>query len=78
MDISRDNLYLGLVVLTEDQYPEVFLIPSSAWIDITDNATFKDRLYPDLKSKPEWGISLNRKHLHLLDQYKIDKQIEQW
>jgi hypothetical protein len=78
VDICRDNLYLGLVVLTEDQYPEVFLIPSSAWIDITDNATFKDRLYPDLKSKPEWGMSLNRKHLHLLDQYKIDKQIEQW
>lgn len=78
VDICRTNLYLGLVILTEDQYPEVFLIPSSAWINITDNSILKNRLYKDLDSKPEWGINLNRKHLHLLDQYKIDKQIEAW
>jgi uncharacterized membrane protein len=75
-EMDRTNLYLALVILRDDQYPESFLIPSSAWLN--PNALFCDRKYQEkgLKSPDEWGLNLSNKTIGLLDAYKIEKQVE--
>ena len=54
----------------DGQLPEVYTIPARAWE--TTNEVFKDKNYDGLKSSPEWGLSLSKKNLHLLDGYKIE------
>lgn len=51
--------------------PEIYLIPAAAWKQ--PNEIFKDRRYDGLKSKPEWGISISKKHLPKLEEYRFDK-----
>ena len=76
LDIKRENLYLALVILTENSYPDAYLIPATAWIDpvgMFSNKNYQDR---GLKSKDEWGLSISKKKLLLLDPYKLSLQIE--
>lgn len=75
-EMSRANLYLALVILKEDQYPESYLIPSSAWLQ--PDELFCDRKYQEkgLKSPDEWGLNISTKNMHLLDAYKLEKQVE--
>ncbi|AMP98899.1 hypothetical protein AY601_1993 [Pedobacter cryoconitis] len=75
-EMSRANLYLALVILKEDQYPESYLIPSSAWL--RPDELFCDRKYQEkgLKSLDEWGLNISTKNMHLLDPYKLEKQVK--
>jgi len=77
-EMVRNNLYLALVILKEDQYPESYLIPSSAWL--TSSAPFCDRKYQEkgLKSPDEWGLNLTSNNLTLLEDYKLDSQVYIW
>ena len=62
-----ERLLLALVLFTDGEPPELFLIPSTAWLK--PNELFKDREYEGKKSKPEWGLELAKKHRPLLEQY---------
>lgn len=75
-EMTRTNLYLALVLLREDNYPEAYIIPSSAWLQ--PNELFCDRKYRErgLNSPDEWGLNISRKNLHLLEPYQIFKQVE--
>jgi hypothetical protein len=75
-DIKRENLYLALVLLAENNYPEAYLIPSNVWLK--PEGIFSNKMYQDrgLKSKDEWGLSISKKNLHLLEPYYISKQVE--
>ncbi|KQN35796.1 hypothetical protein ASE92_06525 [Pedobacter sp. Leaf41] len=75
-EMSRDNLYLALVLLTDDQYPQIFLIPGSAWLN--PNSLLCDRKYQQngKKSKDEWGVNISVKNMPLLEAYRVDEQIE--
>lgn len=77
-DIARSNLYLGLVVLSDDDYPKSYLIPSSTWVD--PSSMFVNKKYQErgLKSKDEWGLNISKKNLHLLEPFRVDKQCELW
>ena len=57
----------------DDQLPDVFVIPATAWAE--PNAVLVERNYdkPGQKSKPEWGISLSKKNYDMLLPYKSDE-----
>ena len=59
--IDHSNQYLALVILREDQFPESYLIPSSAWK--MPNDLLRDRKYQEegLKSPDEWGLNMSAK-----------------
>ncbi len=73
----RDNLYLLLVTLTDNEMPTVYLIPSTVWKNPT--SLFVDRKYdkPDQKSEPEWGINMSAKNMEELSKYEISKYIKE-
>lgn len=76
IDIKRNNLYLALVLLTDGNYPEAYLIPASVWFEA--KAPFSNREYQknNLKSKDEWGLQISKKNLSLLEPFQIAKQVE--
>jgi hypothetical protein len=70
----RDDNLLGLALFFEGREPELFLIPSTRWT--TPDTVFCDRPYGgELKSKPEWGLSLSRKSMPMLDEFRFEHAI---
>jgi hypothetical protein len=67
----RENLYLALVLINNNEMPTIYFIPSTAWN--TPNDLLKDRDYDKegQRSKPEWGINVSKKNMELLEQYNI-------
>ena len=69
---NRDHaLYMLLMLLTDGQDPEMYLIPAVAWSDPEDRV-FVDRDYVGKKSEPEYGINLSLKNKHRLEPYRLD------
>ncbi len=71
--ILRDNLLAAVVLLLQDQPPELYLLPSLAWKQ--PNALLVDRDYEGLKSRPEWGMNLSQKNRPLLAPYAFSQSI---
>jgi len=71
-ELSPD-LYLALAILNEGREPNLFLVPSLAWE--RPNALFVDRDYEGKQSKPEWGLNLSQKNMHLLESYSFSNMI---
>lgn len=65
----RGNLYLALVLLSENQAPDFYLIPSAAWN--SPDGIFVSRDYPGLKSPPEWGLNISKKNMSALKRYRF-------
>jgi len=72
-DPNNDKMYAALVLVRDDSGLEMFLIPSRAWLD--PNALLVGRDFVGKKSKPEWGIGLAAKNLHLLEKYAFEKVV---
>lgn len=70
----RDNVFLALGLLFDDQAPRLFLIPSKVWLE--PNEVFVDRTYDGLKSKPEWGINISKKNMHILEEFAYDTMVK--
>jgi hypothetical protein len=66
-------MVLCLVLLLDGEAPALYLIPSMAWA--TPDAMLVDRDYEGLKSAPEYGISLTKRNMALLEQYEFDRAI---
>src|SRR3712207_6594346 len=66
----RKNLLAVLVLFGTGRWPDLYLVPSTAWE--APNALFVERPYEGLKSKPEWGINLSRRNLPLLEPYGFE------
>jgi hypothetical protein len=69
----RDNLIAAIVIFGDDKTPDLFLIPSIFWK--TPNDLLVSRDYEEKKSKPEWGINISKKNMHLLEPFKLEKII---
>jgi hypothetical protein len=69
----RPDRLLALVLLEEEQQPDVYLIPATAWK--SPNGLLVGRDYEGLKRKPEWGIQLSACNRSLLDPYHFDSVI---
>ncbi len=72
LDASR---FLALVLFGASRTPDVYLVPSSAWLQ--PNSVFVDRDYVGLKSAPEWGVQLSAQAMPLLERYRLAAQLEQ-
>ena len=70
----RDNVFLALGLLFDDQAPRLFLIPAKVWL--APNDVFVDRTYEGLQSKPEWGINISRKNMHILEEFAYDTVVK--
>ncbi len=66
--LSSDRL-IAVVLFTEGQDPELFLIPMTVWN--TPDAVFVDHDYVDGKSKPEYGINWSTKNRGRLESYRF-------
>jgi hypothetical protein len=66
----RENLYAALVILRESHPPDLFLIPSMAWMKPDTFLISRD--FEEAESDPEWGINLSQKNLGLLDRFQFN------
>jgi hypothetical protein len=60
------NLLLALVIVEAGSEPEIYLIPASAWRNA--KPPFADRDYDGLKSPPEFGLTVSRSAMVVLEQ----------
>ena len=74
--LTSDRLVCYLHFL-DDQLPDVFVIPATAWDK--PNAVLVERNYdkPGQTSKPEWGINISKKNFRVLDSYKADNKLKE-
>lgn len=73
-DINCRNLYLALLIFKDENLPVVYVVPATAWQNL--NELFCDKEYIGLKSKPEYGLNISNKNMHLLNPYKIAKTFD--
>jgi len=69
----RANLLAAIVLFFDGEVPQLYLIPSTAWLE--PNALLVSHDYEGKKSKPEWGLNLSKKNLPLLAQFAFDQVI---
>lgn len=69
LSANRIVCYLHFV---DGQLPDVYIIPSTAWL--APNAVLVDRKYDKQGqiSAPEWGINISQKNRSLLEPYKSE------
>jgi len=71
----RKNLLAATVLFFEGKPPQLYLIPSEAWLKF--DALLVSHDYEGKKSKPEWGLNLSEKNIPLLTQFEFDKVIRE-
>jgi hypothetical protein len=71
--ILRPNLLAVILVFFPKEAPKIYLIPSTSWSN--PNALLVSRDYEGKKSNPEWGLNLSTKNKELLNEFEIDKMI---
>jgi hypothetical protein len=66
----RNNFLIAFTYLPEKHPAELFVIPSTVWLNPIP--PFVDHNYdtPSLKSPPEYGFTFSKKYLPILDQYR--------
>ena len=69
----HEHSYLALGLLFEDDPPALYLIPSTAWSN--PKGCFVDRKYEGLKSQPEWGLNISKKHMSALEPYIFESTV---
>jgi hypothetical protein len=67
----RSDRIAAIVVLIEDQRPDLYLVPATAWE--SPNALLVSRDYPGKQSKPEWGLNLSAKNLLCWQPFDLTK-----
>jgi hypothetical protein len=70
------NRFAAVVLLTEAQDPQLYLIPSTEWLNAAP--PLKDRPNVGKRSEPEYGISLARSSLDKLERYAWDASADDY
>ena len=72
----RENVYLALGLLFENEEPKLYLIPATVWQQ--PNEIFVEHNYDalDLKSKPEWGVNVSKKNMPAIEGFAFDAVVE--
>lgn len=69
------NLYVVVGLLTDTEVPNLYLIPSTVWLN--PNNVFVNREYGEDKiSDPEWGLNISKKNMPAIEPYRFEKMIE--
>lgn len=70
-----EHRLLALVILHQNQPPQLYLIPMSAWS--TPTKLFASRDYEGKKSKPEWGLNLSSTNQASLNEFRFERTLQQ-
>ena len=70
----RENLLAAIVLFLDGQSPDLFLVPSSVWLQ--PNALFTSRDYEGGSSKPEWGLNMTKRSMPLLEPYRFEQTVQ--
>ena len=73
-DIEDKSLFLLLILLTDGEYPDVYLIPTSAWKQ--DSKLFVYHAYEGKKSDPDYGVNISQKNMPELEKYKMENMYD--
>lgn len=67
-----DNRLVCYLQFEDGRLPDFYIIPSTAWEH--PNAVLVDRPYdkPGQKGPPEWGISISKKNMFLLEPHRAE------
>ena len=68
-----ERLYVAVVRFSAGADPKVWLIPSLAWG--TPTAPFSSKDFKGGRSKPEWGLSVAKKHWPILDEFRLERSL---
>jgi len=71
--ILKPNLLAAIIHFIQDEPPKLYLIPSTEWNN--PNKLLVGYDYKGKKSNAEWGISITKKNIPLLDKYQFDEVI---
>jgi hypothetical protein len=66
------NRFAAIVLLADDEDPNVYLVPSTEWRSASPPLTDRDNV--GKKSEPEYGISVARSSLPALQRYVWDEK----
>ena len=69
----RPERIAAVVLLLEEQAPDLYLVPALAWA--SPNALLVSRDYEGKQSKPEWGLNVSSKNLALLRDFRFEKVV---
>ena len=72
--LPKASLIAAIVLFTEGEAPQLYLIPSMRW-QSEASELLVSRDYKDKKSKPEWGINFSTKNQKLLDAFLFDQMV---
>jgi len=70
----RKDLMAAIVIFINGKPPLISLILSERWRN--PDEVFKDKDYPEGTSPPEWGFSVSKKGLAVLEEYTVEKGIK--
>lgn len=73
MDLTPNRI-VCIILFSDDNLPDVYAIPATAWL--AQNDLLKSKDYEGLKSAPEWGINLSKKNLSILEPYRIENSLK--
>lgn len=62
-----DNRLICYMTFVDDSFPNIYIIPSTAWNTLNEVFTYKT--YEGLKSAPEFGINMSKKNEGLIAPY---------
>lgn len=71
--VPSPDLYLAVALFTEGREPDLYLVPSTRWLD--PSPPFVSRDYEGLKSPPEWGLNLSKGAVPTLEPYRFETMI---
>lgn len=74
-DIEDKNLFLFLILLTDGEHPETYIIPATAWRQQSRLLVY--HAYEGKKSKPEYGVNVSNKNRAELEKYKLETVLKE-
>ena len=74
-DIEDESLYLCLLIFEQENLPEMYLLPATEWRKESDLLRYRPYDKPGQKSKPEYGINISKKNMHMLKKFKFKEVI---
>jgi hypothetical protein len=73
----HQRLYVVLLAFVDERQPDMYLIPSEAWLETPSRLGFSSRDYgPGRKSEPEWGLDVTAKTLSALEEFRFDRAVQ--
>lgn len=75
-DIEDESLYLCLLIFEQENLPDMYLIPATAWNEETDLLRYRPYDKPGQKSKPEYGINISKKNMPELKAYEFKEKVK--